>query len=40
MSVLLATYQRGIGFSQSCSTGVAPLEEHFWGVCKEQVSNR
>lgn len=36
----LPTYQRGIVFSQGCSTGAAPPEKHFWGICREVVSNR
>jgi len=40
MSVLLPTYPRGIAFSQSGGTGVAPSKERFWGVCREKVSDR
>lgn len=36
----LPTYQRGIVFSQGCGTGAAPPEKHFWGICREVVSNR
>lgn len=36
----LPIYQGGIGFSQSCSTGTAPSEKHFWGKCREKVRDR
>lgn len=31
---------RGIGVSQSGSTGAAPPEERFWDICRGQVSDR
>lgn len=40
MSALLPAYRRGIGVSQSGSTGAAPPEERFWDICREQVSDR